>query len=316
MKNWIYLGLCALWLFSACSEQPQMEGNAQAELPTVPYLYVLGIAQDGGYPHAGCEKACCREVWTALESRKLVSCLALIDPVSGENWMLDATPDFKDQQHRLKQECGQDLDGIFLTHAHIGHYTGLMHLGREVIGTSEMPVYAMPRMKAYLQTSGPWSQLVNLNNIALQNLRADSTIRLNERLQITPFRVPHRDEYSETVGYRIDGPNHTAVFIPDIDKWERWERNVDSLLQTVDYAFIDGTFYQNGEIVGRDISEIPHPFVSESIARFQQVSIDPESIIFIHLNHTNPLLRKDSPERRELLRKGYGLAEEGQRWAL
>lgn len=316
MKNRIYLGLCALWLFSACSEQSQMEGNARAELPTVPYLYVLGIAQDGGYPHAGCEKACCREVWTALESRKLVSCLALIDPVSGENWMLDATPDFKDQQYRLKQESGKDLDGIFLTHAHIGHYTGLMHLGREVIGTSDVPVYAMPRMKAYLQTSGPWSQLVSLNNIALQSLQADSIIQLNERLQITPFRVPHRDEYSETVGYRIDGPNHAAVFIPDIDKWERWDRNVDSLLQTVDYAFLDGTFYQNGEIVGRDISEIPHPFVSESIARFEQVAIDPESIIFIHLNHTNPLLRTDSPERQELLRKGYGLAEEGQRWAL
>jgi pyrroloquinoline quinone biosynthesis protein B len=316
MKNWIYPLLPAAFLFTACDPaEPPMTDTADTS-PAGPYLYVLGIAQDGGYPHAGCKKDCCKDVWTDLDARKLVSCLALIDPVSGQNWMLDATPDFRDQQYRLQQESGRDLDGIFLTHAHIGHYTGLMHVGREVIGTSNVPVYAMPRMKEYLQSSGPWSQLVSLRNIALQDLKADSTIQLNERLQITPFRVPHRDEYSETVGYRIDGPQYAAIFIPDIDKWERWDRNIDSLLQTVDYAFLDGTFYQNGEIAGRDMSEIPHPFVSESVARFQKIPIDPESVIFIHLNHTNPLHRADSPERRELLQKGFGLAEEGQRWAL
>ncbi|MCB0630085.1 MAG: MBL fold metallo-hydrolase [Saprospiraceae bacterium] len=316
MKNKFYTLLLALALFGACHPAERSSTEVSNIPPEGPYLYVLGIAQDGGYPHAGCEKDCCRDVWTDLYARKTVSSLALIDPISGENWMLDATPDFRDQQQRLKQESGRDLDGIFLTHAHIGHYTGLMHLGREVIGTSEVPVYAMPRMKEYLRTNGPWSQLVSLRNIALQNLQADSTVRLNERLQVTPFLVPHRDEYSETVGYRIDGPQHSAIFIPDIDKWERWDRNIDSLLLTVDYAFLDGTFYQNGEIVGRDMSEIPHPFVSESIARFEKVPIDPDGVIFIHLNHTNPLLRPDSPERQEVLKKGYGLAEEGQRWGL
>lgn len=281
-----------------------------------PYIQVLGIAQDGGYPHAGCEKACCRDLWAGKATGQLVSCLALIDPESGESWMLDATPDFKFQQYRLKEETGQDLSGIFLTHAHIGHYTGLMQLGREVIGTQQMPVYAMPRMLDYLRANGPWSQLVSLNNISLQPLFADSMLQLNERLRITPFRVPHRDEYSETVGYRIEGPGHAAVFIPDIDKWGKWDRSIDSLVRSVDYAFLDGTFYQNGEIVGRDMSEIPHPFIQESIQRFQDAGVEPGRVVFIHFNHTNPVMRPESPERKAVLDAGFQLAAEGQRWSL
>lgn len=304
--------LCSLMFCYACTNETATDPlPAAVERPDGPYLKVLGIAQDGGFPHAACEKDCCRKVWDETSNRKMVSCIALIDPASGQSWMLDATPDFKDQQHRLKAETGKDLSGIFLTHAHIGHYTGLMQLGREVIGTDQMPVYAMPRMHHYLENNGPWSQLVSLNNIQLQPLKADSTLQLTDQIRITPFRVPHRDEYSETVGYRIDGPDRSAIFIPDIDKWERWHRSIDSLVQTVDYALLDGTFYQNGEIAGRDMSEIPHPFISESIARFQTAKVAPERVIFIHFNHTNPVMQPDSPQRQEVLDAGFGVAEEG-----
>lgn len=298
-------------LILGCSYAPQENERTAPARPDGPYLKVLGIAQDGGYPHAGCEKACCEPVWGKPDKRKLVSCLAIVDPASGQSWMLDATPDFKDQQYRLKAETGQDLSGIFLTHAHIGHYTGLMQLGREVIGAQNVPVFAMPRMMEYLQTNGPWSQLVDLNNIALQALQPDSTIQLTDEISITPFRVPHRDEYSETVGYQISGPQQSAIFIPDIDKWEKWNRNIDSLINTVDHAFLDGSFYQNGEISGRDISEIPHPFIRESMERFQAAKLRTDRIVFIHFNHTNPVMRVDSPERQEVLNAGFRIAEEG-----
>lgn len=311
MKNCLYPAAWLLLLMGACATENAESTSPVSTGPTGPYLQVLGIAQDGGYPHAACEKACCAPVWGDPAERKLVSCLALIDPGSGQSWMFDATPDFKDQQYRLKRESGLELAGIFLTHAHIGHYTGLMQLGREVIGSREVPVYAMPRMREYLQNNGPWSQLVSLNNIALQPLAADSTLELTPGLRVTPFRVPHRDEYSETVGYRIDGPQHSVVFIPDIDKWTKWDRNIDSLVNSVDRAFIDGTFFQNGEIVGRDMSEIPHPFIRESMERFQAAGVDPERVMFIHFNHTNPVMRSGSPERREVEQAGFGVAEEG-----
>lgn len=316
MKKWRWWSILVSLLFAACISKDQGPEKQEAPPFSQPYLQVLGIAQDGGYPHAACEKACCANVWDDPSGRKLVSCLAIVDPESGKSWMLDATPDFKDQQYRLKLETGQELSGIFLTHAHIGHYTGLMQLGREVIGTQGMPVFAMPGMRSYLQTNGPWSQLVALNNIALQPLRADSTLQLTKQLRITPFRVPHRDEYSETVGYRIDGPEHSAVFIPDIDKWGKWDRNIDSLIRSVDYAFLDGTFFQNGEIAGRDMSEIPHPFIQESMDRFSNSGVDPGRVIFIHFNHTNPVMQPGSEERKSVLKAGFGLAEEGQRWGM
>lgn len=313
MKKWSVGMVIIFGCLAGCMAEDPEASSPEAKAPRGPYLQVLGIAQDGGYPHAACKKDCCATVWDQPEGRRMVSCLALIDPESGQRWMLDATPDFKYQQRQLESETGENLSGIFLTHAHIGHYTGLMQLGREVIGTSEVPVFAMPRMLEYLRTNGPWSQLVDLNNIRLQALKADSTISLTDHIRVTPFRVPHRDEYSETVGYRIDGPQRSAVFIPDIDKWEKWNRSIDSLVTTVDYAFLDGTFFQNGEIVGRDMSEIPHPFIRESMERFRAADIDPARIVFIHFNHTNPVMHPGSPEREEVKAAGFGIAEEGQR---
>ena len=121
-------------------------------------------------------------------------------------------------------------DGIFLTHAHIGHYTGLMYLGKEAMNSSNVPVYAMPRMKTFLEENGPWSQLAKAQNIALQEMQADSSISLTANLTVTPILVPHRDEFSETVGYIISGPAKKALFIPDIDKWEKWDLDIIQMI--------------------------------------------------------------------------------------
>ncbi|MCB9339747.1 MAG: MBL fold metallo-hydrolase [Lewinellaceae bacterium] len=286
----------------------------------VPFVIVLGTAQDAGYPQAGCEKDCCRPAWAQPALRRLVSSIAIVDPESGDAWMVDATPDFPEQLHRLEHILpGKPvrLKGIFLTHAHIGHYTGLMHLGREVMGAKALPVYAMPRMRSFLENNGPWSQLVALENIEIRNLSADSTISLNERLSITPVQVPHRDEFSETVGFKIDGPEKSLLFIPDIDKWERWGRDIRTVLKTVDFALLDGTFYQNGEIPGRDMGEIPHPFISESMALFADLPpAEKAKVHFIHFNHTNPVLLENSGARGSVEGAGFGICGEGANFKL
>ncbi|KAA3639801.1 MAG: pyrroloquinoline quinone biosynthesis protein PqqB [Bacteroidetes bacterium] len=273
------------------------------------YLVVLGVAQDAGYPQAGCNKDCCRPYWEGLEEERYTSCLAIVDEVSGQAWMFDATPDFKFQmKNLLAPEI--ELAGIFLTHAHIGHYTGLMHLGREVMGAPGVPVYAMPKMTDFLENNGPWSQLVALNNIDLHPLSADSAIVLNDNYKVTPFVVPHRDEFSETVGYRIEGPDQSVLFIPDINKWEVWERDIVEEIKNVDLAFLDATFYKNGEIPGRDMSEIPHPFIEESMQKFRDLPEEEKAKVhFIHFNHTNPVLR-NTPERQHVLDQGFKVAEE------
>ncbi|MEJ6748944.1 MAG: MBL fold metallo-hydrolase [Flavobacteriales bacterium] len=287
--------------------------NTAEKTPKTPYVMVLGVAQDAGYPQMNCKKECCKAAWENSKLQKMTSCLAIIDPTTNQQWIIDATPNIKEQLQLLKSKSGTEkIDGVLLTHAHMGHYSGLLHFGREVMGTNNMPVFAMPKMTTFLKENGPWSQLVEIENISLQNLKSDSTFSLNERIKVTPFLVPHRDEFSETVGYKITINEKILLFIPDIDKWEKWETNITELIKKVDYAFLDATFYKNGELK-RDMSEIPHPFVEESMELFSNLSeTDKQKVHFIHFNHTNPLLIEGSASQKEVTKKGYNLSKEGQ----
>ncbi|MEN0006535.1 MAG: MBL fold metallo-hydrolase [Bacteroidota bacterium] len=313
--NRIVLAVLVLFGGLACANGDHLGGGGAAvqereQDSTGLKLMVLGIAQDAGFPQAACAKSCCTAAWKDKSIRRMVSCLGVVDEQQGKSWMFDATPDFKDQLQLLSGNAS--LEGVFLTHGHMGHYTGLMQLGREAMGASSVPVYVMPRMSRFLRTNGPWGQLVQLRNIQLQPIVADTIFQISATLSVQPVLVPHRDEYTETVGFLIAGPTKSALFIPDIDKWSKWERSIVALIREVDYAFLDGTFYQNGELPGRDMSEIPHPFVEESMALFEELPKEEKSkIYFIHFNHTNPLLRANSSERQAVREAGFRIAEEG-----
>ena len=204
-------------------------------------------------------------------------------------------------------------DAIFLTHAHIGHYSGLMYLGKEGMNADSVPVYAMPRMKKFLESNGPWSQLVANKNIRLQSLSNNQEINLTNQVKVLPIQVPHRDEFSETVGYIIKGPTKKVLFIPDIDKWEKWSTRIVEAIALVDYAFIDGTFYDGQELNNRNMSEIPHPFIVESMELFKDLSPKEKSKIhFIHFNHTNKLLDSTSNEYKTVLKNGFKVAQMNQ----
>ena len=242
-------------------------------------------------------------------------CIALVDPVNKKWWLFEATPDIKEQLHyfqTLTHGAYHYLpDGIFITHAHIGHYTGLMELGREVMNTKEVTVYSLPKMATFLATNGPWSQLVKLNNIVLLPMQADSAIQLTENISVTAFTVPHRDEYSETAGFRVNTGNKKYLFIPDINKWDKWDKHIIDEVKSVDVALLDGTFYEGTELPGRNISEVPHPFVSETIKLFEQEDAKTKAKIhFIHFNHTNPILW-DAQKRSEVKKAGFNIAVQG-----
>ncbi len=291
-----------------------------AEDDSGPYIFVLGIAQDAGYPQANCYRPHCMRAWEEPTLKRLTSSIAVVDPEHAKKYLFDATPDIREQLYRLHVEApdeSHELGGIFLTHGHMGHYTGLMHFGREADGSDGIPVFAMPRMRNFLSTSGPWSQLVGLGNIELVPIIADREIDLSDALSVVPIQVPHRDEYTETVGYRINGPGKSALFIPDIDKWSKWDTDIRDLVREVDYALLDGSFFADGELPGRDMSEILHPYVQESLELFAELSeSDKAKIIFIHFNHTNPLLIDGSDAQKLLTSLGFRFASEGMRLPL
>tara|TARA_B100001971_G_scaffold205311_1_gene222611 strand:- start:1205 stop:2134 length:930 start_codon:yes stop_codon:yes gene_type:complete len=282
-----------------------------------PFAIVLGTAQDGGYPQAGCKKDCCKGAWSDASKRRDVASLGIVDPSSGQRWFIECTPSFPRQVRRLDEahpKLAGKLDGILLTHAHIGHYAGLIHLGREVMGARSVPVHVMPRMEKFLRTQGPWSQLVGLKNIKLAPMRDGRTFALNKRLRVTPFFVPHRDEFSETVGFRIEGPSQKILWLPDIDKWEKWETPLEKALKDVNVAYLDGTFFANGELPGRDMSKIPHPFIAETMRRLKdQPAAVRAKVRFIHLNHTNPAHNPKSAAAEAIRAAGMRVAKQEER---
>tara|TARA_B100000214_G_scaffold106492_1_gene74852 strand:- start:443 stop:1357 length:915 start_codon:yes stop_codon:yes gene_type:complete len=278
------------------------------------YIQVLGIVQDAGYPHIGCEKDCCKVV---SPGDYFVSCLGLVDKTNNKRYLFDATPDIHNQINLLEKFPEANLiDGIFLTHAHIGHYTGLMYLGREGLGGKNIMVYALKRMARFLTKNGPWDQLVKLNNISIQTISNKEFVKLSENIFVIPIRVPHRDEYSETVGYKIIGKSKKILFIPDIDKWDEWKKSIIEEVKLVDYAFIDGTFY-NGSELNRDMREIPHPSIEETLQLFSnQPLTERNKIYFIHINHTNPILTNKNGIRDLVESLGFNIAERGLKFKL
>ncbi len=281
-----------------------------------PYVTVLGIAQDAGVPQIGCDSPFCYNAWKDKKLQQTVSSIALVNPKTNERWVFDATPDFPEQFQLLKEISGNyfnTLTGIFITHAHIGHYTGLMYLGRESMNSSGIPVYAMPRMKQLLEKNAPWSQLVEIKNISLKPLEDKQKIGLYKNLTVEPFLVPHRDEFSETVGFKIVSEKKTLVFIPDIDKWQKWSEKLEDVVKSSDYVLVDGTFYADGEI-SRPMSEVPHPFVSETMELLKDLpENERKKVYFIHFNHTNPLVQGNKKKIEEVRSKGFNIAFQGQK---
>ena len=280
------------------------------------YVKVLGTIQDGGFPQIDCNKACCQNQWLNPK-KKFVSSIAVVDESEKKQWIIDASPEIKFQTKFLKEKTNiKDIEGVFLTHAHIGHYTGLMYYGNEAAGSRDLKVYAMPKMKKFLENNGPWNHLLKQRNIKLIKLSKNNTINISANLKIKPFLVPHREDYSETVGFEIATSKKKLIYIPDIDNWEKWDISITELIKNIDFALVDGTFFSEREIE-RDISLIPHPLVKDSLKLFSNLKAkERNKIIFTHFNHTNPLIDESSKEYGEVLSKGFGIAKEGDNFYL
>ena len=321
-----FLYLILLLVFFSCQEKkiakistPFERSTSVEELDVS--LILLGTLQDAGAPQINCNKKCCQGLFEQADLVRRVSSLGLLDFNTQKKYLFDATPDISKQLYALKKAMptatSSIVDGIFLTHAHIGHYTGLMYLGKEAANTKNIPVFSMPKMSSFISNNGPWSQLVAQHNIALQPLVANQAVVLSPSLHVTPFLVPHRDEYSETVGYLIEGPHKKALFIPDIDKWNRWELDLATELKKVDYAFLDATFYSAEELGNRDMSQIPHPSVLETIQTLKDFSrAQRTKVIFTHFNHTNPLLDSTSEATKKVLALGFKVGRMHDRFPL
>ncbi|MEE8277269.1 MAG: MBL fold metallo-hydrolase [Thermoanaerobaculia bacterium] len=331
-----FLGALALVEASGCSrdsaavrEVPgttsESAGAPALEARSGPFVRVLGTVQDGGLPHVACSCDHCDAARGDPARRRWIASLALVLPESRRVYLFDATPDLGPQLELLRDVRDAParrvdrapVDGVFLTHAHIGHYLGLAFFGYEAVHTSGVRVYSSSRMADFLRHNGPWSQLVELDNIRLLELSPDEPVELEPGLRVTPFQAPHRDEYADTLGFTIQGRHHRLLYLPDTDSWEAWPRPVEETLEEVDFALLDGTFFSPAELPGRDVTAIGHPLITTTMDLLQRlVERGRTAVFFTHLNHSNPALDPHSEARRQIDSRGFRVLYEGQEFPL
>ena len=274
-------------------------------------VHVLGTSQDGGYPQVGCSEKCCNIAWKNQSIIRFPSCLALVNPSTKKYWLFDITPEVK-AQVKMLESYGCSLAGVFITHAHIGHYMGIINFGLEVMNLNSIPVYVMPRMKSFLESNSIMNQLIKNANIKLIKL-LDQDYRSIDGTMIKPFNVPHRNELSETVGFEIKGKKKTVIYLPDIDSWDGWMDNLLNLIDLGDVLFLDGTFFSKDELKTRDISKTPHPAITDTMDKLSNLGLDlKRKIRFIHFNHTNDVLRDGSDAAKNVIDNGFLLSKEMQ----
>jgi pyrroloquinoline quinone biosynthesis protein B len=287
-----------------------------------PRVVVLGIAQDGGMPQTGCDCSHCSAARRNPALARHVASLAIYIPQTDHVYLVDATPDLPAQieaihgfhHHPEGKVDRAPVDGILLTHAHIGHYLGLAHFGFESLNTHGIPVWASPRMAGFLRANGPWSQLVRLDNIALHEFQPGQPFDLEAGVSIKPIQVPHRDEYSDTMAFVIRGPNHTLLYVPDTDSWSVWPKPLTDVLrdEKVDVALLDGTFYSPEELPDRDVTKIKHPLITATMDLLAPlVKAGRVRVLFTHLNHSNPAFEAEGAARKAIETRGFQVAAEG-----
>lgn len=307
--------------------QQAVESPGSRSRPAGPYVRAVGTVQDGGLPHAACTCERCELARNDPAARRWIASLAVVLPPegggAGKVYLIDATPDVRPQLDRLSdvRDGGRPsgrvdrspVDGVLLTHAHIGHYLGLAFFGFEAVHTRKLPVFCTAAMADYLRRNGPWSQLVDFGNIEPLAVAPGKSFELGAGVRASAVAVPHRDELSDTVGYLLEGPRRSLLYVPDTDAWEAWDPPLTERLRGVDVAVLDGTFFSLDELPGRDVSSIGHPLIRRSMDLLQPLVRSGETAVyFTHMNHSNPVLEAGSEARRAVEERGFHVLAEGQ----
>lgn len=275
-----------------------------------PRAIVLGTAQDGGLPHAGCACGACTQARREPARVRRVASLGVVGR-TGRTLLVDATPDFPAQAAALAAAAGREQpvpDALLLTHAHMGHYLGLAWLGREALDARGLPTWVTGRMDAFLRANRPWSHLVERGEVRLERLQPGVPLDF-DGVELHAFLVPHRAEDTDTVGLELRGPRARLVYVSDADVFPP---PLVERIHEADVALVDGTFHGPDELPHRDLLAVRHPFVRDSV---RLLAGGRGAVWFTHLNHSNPLLAPEA-SARPALPPGFGVAHDGQVFAL
>lgn len=168
-------------------------------------------------------------------------------------------------------------------------------------------------MHIFLRDNEPWTSLIRNQNIQIHEIKSHESTILNLNLTVAQIAVPHRPDFTDTFAYFVIGPRKSLFYCPDIDYFHYSNPSFQAICRLNEYLLLDATFYSPSELPGQDITKIPHPFANETI---RQLNSFAEKVTLIHLNHSNPLLDKNSPEATATRELGFTVGQIGQTFDL
>jgi pyrroloquinoline quinone biosynthesis protein B len=282
---------------------------------------ILGTAQDGGIPQAGCSCQRCLDAHRDLKLRKYPVSLGILG-VDGTKHIIEITKNLSEQLVIWTPDKNELFipETVSITHLHLGHVEGIGQLGKPVMGLREVDVYLSPKNKDVFD---------NRSDIVL--MEDEGNIRTHSKNFYHPFEpkdgcgfslqfipIPHRSELGDNAAIIIKAEGKSILFMPDQDSWSdtldyHSKENIRDFLKMfdIDEALIDGTFWNMNELPRRDISKIPHPTIQETIQLLGSKREGDPEISFLHLNHSNPVNDLGSEQRKVVEENGWKISEIG-----
>ncbi len=285
---------------------------------------VLGSAQDGGFPEWDCNCLNCRLSRQNALKFRFRSSLA-VESENGCIVVLDASPDLKSQISMLRPYSRRiseayagrvaPIDAILITHAHWGHIMGLLELSAGY--PFKIPVYCSHYVASIIRSSRIFKSLVDGNFIDIIEFGDGDVLDVVDwrgrrtGLKFEAFKVPHREDFTDTYGFKVFDKKSSIVYIPDI---KTLSNNILSRIEGSNALFFEGTFYWEDELwrisgIRRTSTELGHIPMVESLSILKELQVNLK--YYIHLNHTNPTLRSNSDERRTIEKAGLKIAFDG-----
>jgi pyrroloquinoline quinone biosynthesis protein B len=301
-------------------------------------VVVLGAAAGGGVPQWNCGCPVCQKARNGQPELQSTQASIAIS-ADGDHWFLiNASPDLRQQltaTPQLHPAAGKlrhsPIAGVILTNSEVDAVAGLLSMREGWPFT----IYAHARVLAILKANSIFNVL-NEKNVRRQPIEVDATFVPElpdgspSGIEILPFAVPGKgawylegkahpagdDGVGDTLGLRISD-KASGKFFYFLAACAHVTDDLKSRLTGAAAVFFDGTVWRDDELIvaglgnktGQGMGHIAMSGESGAIAAL--AGLDIGNKMFLHINNSNPVLLRDSAERKTAERAGWQIPADG-----
>ena len=300
-------------------------------------IRILGAAAGGGLPQWNCRCPNCVLARSGSPDVPPMTQSSVAISSNDHDWyLLNVSPDIRQQiiDFPALTPPGDDpratgIAGCVLTDAEIDHTSGLLFLREGTL----FQMYSTPVVRRWLKEKFPVEPMLSaFRPRPWANLDFDAPVNLVDTdgnassLWVTTIDHPayppiYVGEWNESakgsvVGLLIEDRNTGGKFLyaPGVEKITP---ELDAAANEADIIFFDGTFWTLNEMLDlglskRNAKDMGHlPLTGDGGTLEWLKSKTAREKVFFHINNTNPMLNRSSPERKVLDEAGIQIGYDG-----